>query len=143
MRAPAMFEEPDLPAAWEVWVRSTFLHDFVASYVWAWPMLETLHYIGLSLLLGTVGAFDLRVLGMAKAIPPATLHRLIPIGIAGYCVNILTGITFFSGFPEQYFYNSAFQWKAVFMAVAGMNVAVFYLTAAFRELCSPLDFRGL
>src|SRR5258707_8273630 len=98
-----MFEEPDLPAAWEVWVRATSLHHFVASYAWAWPMLETLHYLGLSLLLGTVGLFDLRVLGLGKGAPPATLHKLIPFGIAGYCVNILTGITFFSGFPEQYF----------------------------------------
>ena len=129
-----MFTEPDFPAAWEVWVRATSLHHFVATYAWAWPMLETLHYLGLSLLLGTVGLFDLRVLGLGKGAAPATLHKLIPFGIAGYCVNILTGITFFSGFPEQYFYNPAFQWKAMFMAVAGMNVAAFYLTPAFREV---------
>jgi hypothetical protein len=126
-----MFEEPDLPAAWEQWVRATPLHEFVAAHSWLWPAMETLHYLGLSLLLGTVGAFDLRVLGMAKAIPPATLHKLIPIGIAAYCLNLLTGIVFFSGFPEQYFYNPSFWWKGTFMAVAAVNVAVFYLTPEF------------
>jgi hypothetical protein len=129
-----MFEEPDLPAAWEVWVRGTALHEFVQGHYWAWPALETLHYIGLSLLLGTVGLFDLRVLGMAKAIPPAALHRLIPFGIAGYAVNLLTGIAFFSAFPEQYFYNPSFWWKGAFMAVAAMNVAAFYLSRAFAEV---------
>lgn len=129
-----MFEEPELPAAWELWVRATPLHQFVSDHYWLWPTLETLHYLGLSLLLGTVGAFDLRVLGLAKAIPPGALHRLIPLGIAGYGVNLLTGIVFFSGFPEQYFYNPAFWWKGLFMAIAAMNVALFYLTHAFAEV---------
>ena len=131
-----MFTEPDLPAPWELWVRATALHEFVAAHSWLWPTMETLHYFGLSALLGTVGAFDLRVLGMAKAIPPAALHKVIPIGIAGYCVNILTGIVFFSGFPEQYFYNPSFWWKGTFMMVAALNVAVFYLSSEFRTVKS-------
>lgn len=129
-----MFEEPELPAPWELWVRATSLHQFVLDHYWMWPSLETLHYIGLSALLGTVGVFDLRVLGMAKAIPPAALHKLIPIGIAGYGLNALTGIVFFSAFPEQYFYNPSFWWKGIFMAVAAMNVGAFYLTRAFAEV---------
>jgi hypothetical protein len=106
-----MWTEPETPDAWERWVRATGLHHFGADHYWLWPMSETLHYLGLSLLLGTVGLFDLRVLGMAKAIPPSALHKLIPLGIAGYCVNILTGIAFFSGFPEQYAYNPSSFWK--------------------------------
>ena len=129
------FEEPEFAAPWELWIRGTFLHMFVLSNGrWIWPTLETLHFIGLSLLLATVGLFDLRVLGFAKAIPPGTLHRLIPLGIAGYGVNVLTGIMFFSAFPEQYFYNAAFWWKGTFMAIAGVNVALFYLTPEFRNL---------
>jgi hypothetical protein len=129
-----MFEEPDLPAPWELWIRATALHRFVLDHTWMWPALETLHYIGLSALLGAVGLFDLRVLGMAKAIPPAALHKLIPIGIAGFCLNALTGITFFSAFPEQYFYNPSFWWKGVFMALAAINVGVFYLSTAFAAV---------
>jgi hypothetical protein len=126
--------EPDMPDAWERWVRATDLHHFVLAHSWLWPTLETLHYLGLSMLLGTVGLFDLRVLGLAKGIPPATLHKLIPFGIAGYCLNLMTGITFFSGFPEQYAYNPSFWWKGVFMAVAGVNVAFFYLSDEFRRV---------
>ena len=119
---------------WEIWVRSTALSSFVLKNGgWLWPLCETLHFIGLSLLIGTVGLFDLRVLGVAKAIPPAALHRLIPWGLGGFAINLLTGITFFSGFPEQYAYNSAFHWKLVFMSVAALNAALFY-TAAFREV---------
>ena len=103
---------------------------------WLWPLCETLHYVGLSLLLGTVGLFDLRVLGFAKGIPFAAIHRLIPWGIGGYVVNVLTGTVFFFGHPDQYFYNDAFRFKALFMTVAGLNVLAFYGTAAFRELAT-------
>jgi hypothetical protein len=130
-----LFEEPEFAAPWELWIRGTFLHLFVQDNgAWLWPTLETLHFIGLSLLFATVGVFDLRVLGVGRAIPPGTLHRLIPIGIAGYGLNALTGLFFFSGFPEQYFYNPAFWWKGTFMAIAGINVAAFYLSSSFREV---------
>src|SRR5216683_2614039 len=66
-----MWTEPDMPDAWERWVRSTDLHHFVLAHSWLWPTMETLHYLGLSMLLGTVGLFDLRVLGLAKGIPPS------------------------------------------------------------------------
>jgi hypothetical protein len=131
-----MWTEPNSPEAWELWIRGGALHHYVADHPWVWPISETLHYLGLSLLLGTVGAFDLRVLGMARGIPPSALHKLIPLGIAGYGVNILTGIVFFSGFPEQYAYNPSFFWKGVFMALAAMNVAFFYLSSAFAEVKS-------
>ena len=118
---------------WELWIRSTDLHRFVLHHPWVWPTCETIHYLGLSLLLGTVGLFDLRVLGMAKGIPPAALHRLIPLGIAGYVINALTGVVFFFGYPDQYAYNNAFRFKLAFMALAGINVLIFY-SAAFREV---------
>jgi hypothetical protein len=119
---------------WEIWVRGTAFHVFIREHSWVWPTCEILHYLGLSLLLGTVGLFDLRVLGMAKAIAPSAIHRLIPLGIAGYVVNVLTGIVFFFGFPEQYFYNNAFRFKAAFMTAAGLNILAFYGTSAFREM---------
>ena len=119
---------------WEVWVRSTALSRFVLEHeLWAWPALEMLHYLGLSMLFGTVGLFDLRVLGLIKRIPATALHRLIPFGLAGYLVNLLTGLAFLSGHPEQYAYNSAFHWKIGFMSLAAINVAVFY-TTAFKKL---------
>jgi len=120
---------------WEVWVRSTELHAFVQHYEpRLCPLLQTLHLCGLMLLNCTFRFFDLRALGLAKGIPLQTIHRLIPWGIAGYIGNILLGIVFFSGHPEQYFYNNAFRLKLLFMAVAGANILAFYGTSAFGEM---------
>lgn len=106
---------------------------FMRSSTWAWPTFESLHFIGMSLLIGTIGVFDLRLLGFARAVPVAALHRLIPIGIAGFLINVLTGIGFICATPDQYLFNAAFRWKVVFLLVAGVNVLFFY-TAVFRRL---------
>ena len=100
---------------------------------WAWPVLESLHFMGMSVLIGTIGLFDLRLLGFARGIPYAALHRLIPLGITAYTLNILTGLCFLSGTPDQYLWNPAFHFKVAFMAVAGLNVVFFY-TRVFRRL---------
>ena len=112
----------------QAWLRTTSISDVMQNVKWAWPIAESIHFIGLCLLIGTVGLFDLRMIGLVKRLPVAALHRLIPFGILGYVMNVLTGITFISGFPDQYIYNPAFQSKLMFMGVAGLNVAVFYLT---------------
>jgi hypothetical protein len=103
------------------------------SSKWGWPVCESLHFFGLSLLIGTVGMFDMRLLGMAKRIPFAALHRLIPWGIGGYVLNIITGSMFLVSAPDQYLYNSAFHLKMLFMGLAGLNVLMFY-TAMFRKV---------
>ncbi len=130
-----MFTEPLTAQPWEQWIRASALHHFIADHgQWLWPALQSIHYLGFSMLLGTVGLFDLRVLGMARQIAPAKMHRLIPFGIAGFAVNLLTGIVFFFGFPEQYFYNPSFQLLVTFVAIAGANAALFYVTPAFADV---------
>jgi hypothetical protein len=121
----------------ELWLRSTGLSHLMHSQ-WAWPIAESLHFFGLALLLGTVGLFDLRLLGFAKPIPLSALHRLIPWGITGYLINVITGISFFAAEPDQYLYNPSFQIKMAFMTLAGTNVLLFYLTM-FRRVtsCGP------
>jgi uncharacterized membrane protein len=100
---------------------------------WAWPAAESIHFIGLSLLIGTVGLFDLRLLGFARSVPLAALHRLVPWGVLGYAMNVMTGMMFLAGAPDQYMYNPAFQMKMLFMSLAGINVLVFY-AAVFRKV---------
>lgn len=122
------------------WLYDTRLSAFVTGYAWAWPVMETLHFCGLTLLAGTVGLFDLRVLGVAKGFAPADLHRLLHWGMVGFAVSVLTGITFIAGASEQYFYNSAFHFKVVFLALMGANAGWFYWRefAAVRAL-GPYD----
>lgn len=107
------------------WLSTTTLAAYMNG-PWEWPIAESLHFIGLSLLIGTIGVFDLRLMGLARRIPISALHRLIPWGIGGYVINILTGICFLTAAADQYMYNPSFQLKILSMMIAGVNVLFFY-----------------
>jgi hypothetical protein len=118
--------------------KSSGVHGFMNT-AYGWPAIESVHFIALAVLLGSVGLFDLRVLGLAKAIPIPTVHRLIPFGVAAFAVNIVTGSMFFVSAPDQYMWNPAFRLKVACLAVAGLNVLVFYSAFAkgLREDAEP------
>jgi hypothetical protein len=123
----------DVLRSLEMLLRSTPVGEFMRTSRWAWPVCESLHFMGMSVLVGIVGLFDLRLLGFARGVPIAAFHRLIPIGVAGFAVNAITGFCFLSGTPDQYLFNLAFRWKVTFFVIAGINVVAFY-TATFRRL---------
>ena len=115
-----------------VWLPTTRLAAFMhVGYMW--PVFESIHFIGLSMLIGAVGSFDLRLMGLGKRIPIGAFHRLVPWGVLGYFMNMATGIGFYTAFPNQYTYNPSFQIKLLFMFVAGVNILLFY-TTMFRKV---------
>src|SRR5206468_12405944 len=113
---------------------STWLHGTTRSWAvaggipWIWPACETLHFMGLALLVGVVGVLDLRMLGMAKGLPIGPLQRLMPWAILGFGINMVTGFLFFAGDPFQYIHNIAFGFKLLFIGLAGVDVILFYVT---------------
>src|ERR1022692_343576 len=101
------------------------LSMFVTGTKWMWPACETLHFIGLSLLMGIVLLVDLRMLGVIRRISFPVLHRLLPWGILGFGINVLTGLLFFIGQPDQYVKSTPFQWKMALVLIAGANALYF------------------
>jgi hypothetical protein len=103
----------------------------IARYIndtpWMWISSETLHFIGLSLLVGVVLLVDLRALGVLRAVPFAALERLLPWAALGFAVNIVTGMLFFVARPEFYAENSAFYWKLLFVLLASANTLYFFV----------------
>src|SRR5207244_10776904 len=73
-----------------------------------WPVLETLHFFGLTLLFGTLGVLDLRILGFFKRLPVAPLLRFLPWAITGFVLNMVTGFLFFIGMPPFYVFHIDF-----------------------------------
>jgi hypothetical protein len=125
--------------ALEMTLRTSAPGVWVRQSVWGWPVLESLHFVGMSVLIGTIGLFDLRLLGFARGVPYAALHRLIPLGIGAYALNLCTGLVFLSGMPDQYLWNPAFRFKVACMFVAGLNVLFFYSRVFTRLQQTPAD----
>jgi hypothetical protein len=89
--------DPSVPTLAQNW--STFAQD----QFWVWPACETVHFVGLCMLLGVVLIYNLRMLGVGKSLLPAeSLRQLLPLGMLGFTLNLVTGMMFFVAKPEQY-----------------------------------------
>jgi uncharacterized membrane protein len=108
--------------------------DLMLINKWWWAFMMDLHFIGLALLIGTAGILNLRMLGFAKQLPVAPLHRLTPWAMGGFGINTLTGILAFIGMPAYYTFDIAFWLKILALLLLGLNVAAFYLTDAFHSV---------
>src|SRR5688572_13617165 len=94
---------------------------------WLWPAAETVHFVGLCLLFVTVLVVDLRLLGLAKGLSFKSVYQLLPLGMLGFLLNLITGMLFFLGSPGQYVNNVEFHRKVVMIVLAGINVLYFML----------------
>lgn len=115
---------------------SKTMSTWVTDVAPVWAVAEIFHYVGMLLLIGSVGLLDFRMLGFARGLPIASLERLVPIGLIGFALNVVTGLIFLSGNPGggalEYLTNFAFQMKMLCILLAGANVMVFYLTGVSK-----------
>jgi hypothetical protein len=121
------------------WLHETAPSQWVRAWPWTWAICETLHFIGLSALVGVIGLLDLRLMGFLRRIPLSALRPLLPYGIAGFVINAVTGAIFFVGTPEQYVTNVAFGMKMLFVVVSGLNVLYFETRHGHRVLSLAPD----
>ncbi len=79
------------------WIEATSLATWVreSGSLWAYPLVITLHTVGLSILVGGSVAIDLRILGVAEALPMAPLRRLFPLLWTGFAINAASGALLF------------------------------------------------
>ena len=109
-----------------------FTNLMIASKWW-WAFMMDLHFMGLVLVVGTIGLLHLRVLGFAKRLPIAPLNRLVPWGLVGVGINVITGMLAFIGMSAYYTFNIAFILKIGVLLLAAASLALFYATRAFKE----------
>jgi uncharacterized protein DUF6644 len=124
--------------AMALWLKSTALGHAMVTLPWLWPLCETLHFIGLALLIGIIGVFDLRCLGFLRRIPFSAVMDLRPWAAAGLLINLVTGVMFFVGAASQYMYNPAWWWKVAFLVIAGLNIALFETSKGTKLLARDI-----
>jgi hypothetical protein len=113
-----------------MWLEHTAIANAIRSSIWMYPALETGHYIGLSLLVGSIMLIDLRLLGVAKGLPLRSMLGLLPFVWAGFLINVTTGSLIFIYGATSFGANKAFQLKMVLLVLAGINAMLFTIAAA-------------
>lgn len=118
--------EQEAPATiWDVLVASSFA-AFVREKAWAYPLLETLHLVGLGLVVGGIVVLDVRLLGLGREISLESLSRhvlwLVFLGIA---VNVATGFAMFASDAAEFAANASFRVKLALIGLAFLNALLF------------------
>ena len=116
------------------WIRDTWLGATVRESRWIFASGEILHFVGLSLLVGGILIVDLRLLGFIRRVPIRAALAFLPFVIAGFLINLLTGIVFFSADPMMYWPSPAFKLKMFLILLAGLNALVFIVMAQRKTL---------
>jgi hypothetical protein len=83
----------------------------------AYPVLITLHSIGLAISVGLLTLIDLRVLGFVKSLPLPAMRRYMSVIWCGFVLNAATGVMLFSIDAEKHFYSSVFRVKLLSIAI--------------------------
>lgn len=103
------------------WLQFSPVGNFVATTLWAYPLFETMHSIGMALLVGSLGLVNLRVLGYKTDLPLLGTRDLLPIAWLGFTINAFSGLLLFTS-DAVYFFNSyTFRIKVLLIVLGGVN----------------------
>ena len=107
---------------------------YIAESRYAFPLIEGVHLIGLSIAVGLLFITDLRLAGVVLKRLPAVqvLHQLRPWVLGGFVVIFITGGLLFLASASSLVTSAVFAWKLLFIALAGINAAYFEFVIARR-----------
>jgi uncharacterized protein DUF6644 len=116
-----------LPALW-TWLETLPMAAYIGA-TWWFPLLESIHVVTATFVVGSILMVDLRLLGFAGREHPVSriIKEVVPWTYAACIVSIVTGVGMFMTRASHYVENPAFQVKMALLVLAGVNMAVFHL----------------
>ncbi|MBD1544812.1 hypothetical protein [Roseibium aggregatum] len=100
---------------------------------WLFPIVNTLHILGIALLFGAVSCLDLRLMGAWKTVPVPGLSRIVvPVAGTGLGLALATGVLLFLTRASRYAQNPVFQIKMGLIVLALVNLALLHRSAAWK-----------
>ena len=104
------------------WLENTPVAIWVGVSLWGYPLLLSLHVIGLAIVVGIFATRDLRLLGLFPGLHPAAFLPLSKLGWAGFLLNAVSGFLLFTSQASIFVSNTAFLIK-IGCIVVGMVLA--------------------
>ena len=118
---------------WFAALEASALAAFMRDSLWAYPLVNTLHIVGIALLFGAIAALDLRLIGAWRSVPAAPLARvLVPVAGAGLVLSILAGFLLFTVRASEYAASALFQAKMALILAAIANAGLLRFSSVWR-----------
>jgi hypothetical protein len=107
----------------------------IAESRYAFPVIEGVHLIGLSISVGLIFLTDLRLMGVLFTHVPVrdVIHHLRLYVLVGFALVFLSGGLLFWSEASTLIASPAFPFKMLFMVLAGINALYFELVLAKQD----------
>jgi hypothetical protein len=104
----------------------------IAESTWLFPIVETIHVLALTVVVGSVAMMDLRLLGVGSRERAASevIASSLPWAWSAFAVAFIAGSLMFSSKAATYYANLPFRIKMVCLALAAVNMLVFHFSTA-------------
>jgi hypothetical protein len=114
-----------------IWLSETKLSMALTDSTWAFPAIESLHVIAITLVVGSITIVDLRLIGLAsrERDPRDLIRSILPITWGAFVLAAVTGSLLFVANPISYAANFYFLGKLILLLIAGLNMVLFHLFA--------------
>jgi uncharacterized protein DUF6644 len=96
------------------------------------PLIESVHVLSICLVVGSILAVDLRLLGLAsvhRSVSRVT-HGILPLTWCAFVVAVASGSLMFISNATKYLGNGYFIAKIFLIGAAGLNMAIFHALGA-------------
>ena len=107
------------------YLETTPIANAIRSTPWMYPTFESLHYIGLAMLVGGIMLIDLRTLGVARSLQLKSMIGLLPWVWIGFAINVTTGSLLFIYGATSFGELTPFLLKMGLLVLAGINALLF------------------
>ena len=110
------------------WLNDTNFSVALREGNYAFPIIETIHVLGLGFSVGVIMWVDLRLLGIAmrRRSVADVLDQLEPWAIGGFIIMFISGFLLLLSEPLKCYMTLAFRIKVGMLILAGLNVWYFH-----------------
>ena len=114
-------------------IEASALGQAMRQWLWLYPSVETVHIVGIALLVGSIVVLDLRLLGLSRSLPVRRLSaHILPWTAASFVLIIPSGLAMFVAHAGELIANPVFAVKMCLILLAGANAGVFH-AGVFRS----------
>ena len=105
-----------------IWLEGTAYSEWIITGLVGWPLMLSMHAIGLAAVVGIMFAINLRTLGFFKPIPYSGLSPLLSFCWVGIAVNAFSGLSLFIAQGSLYVTSVPFLFKISFVILGIANL---------------------
>src|SRR5882724_7206424 len=118
---------PPSGPAWLVWLETSGVAVAMRQWLWLYPAVEIVHILGFVVLVGSAFMFDLRLLGLSRALPVSALaEHLLRWSRLALLLVVPSGTLMLVAHATEFAGNPAFRLKLLLIAAALLNAALFH-----------------